>query len=100
MKSPWSRQELDRLLPRLEAAIAATEADRPEARPLPPMTVAECLDYGMRLMDLAGERPLSTDECFLHGQLLAVLIQAAKAEALGYKGRHFVISEGDVAGLV
>ncbi len=100
MRRPYRREELDRLIPRLDRQIAATEADWPDARPLPPMTILECLDYGRRLMDIAGERALTPEECFLHGQIPAVLVSAARAEALGYRGRYLVISEEDIATIV
>src|SRR5262249_22512968 len=89
----WTRAELDAALACTEARLAETEADYRDARPVPPMTVEECLGYGQALMDLARGRPLTRQECFLHGQLMSVLIHAATAEALGYRGRYFVIPE-------
>ena len=91
---PWTREELDGLLPRLEREMDDLEAGQDgQVKPLPPMLPEECLEYFSRLMDAAGQRPLSGDECFLHGQLLSVYRQACWAEARGYKGRCFVIPE-------
>jgi hypothetical protein len=91
-----TREELDAILPPLKRSIAATEAEHPEARPLPPMTAEECLERFERLMDAAATRPLTLAECFLHGQLLACYRHAIRAETLGHEGRFFVIPEDDI----
>lgn len=81
---PWTRQELQALIPALERKLALAEAEQPEeVRPLPPMTSAECLDLLLRLVGTAATRPLTQRECFLHGQLLAQYQQATFAEAKG-----------------
>lgn len=96
MREPWTLVELEQLLPRLAAEVAAAEFSDPDIRPLGPMTVPECQDLFARLLGLATERPLTREECFLHGQIEACLVMAAKAEALGYKGRHFVVAEDEI----
>jgi hypothetical protein len=93
---PWTRAELKAMLPSIEARIAEYQAERPNARPLPPMSVEECQDMFCALLDIATTRPLTEDECFLHGQIEAVYRMAVRAEALGYEGRYFVISEQDI----
>lgn len=100
MRRPYTREDLDRLLPalkaRLEERIAQHEAEFAGARPLMPLTVQEALGYFHRLIGVAGERALSREECALHGQLLAVLISAARAEGLSLKGRCFVMTEDEI----
>lgn len=96
MRDMLSQEEVDQLLPRLAAAIERVEADDPTARALPPMTVGECLERFYGLMDTAATRPLTLEECRLHGQLLSVYMQAVRAEVLGRKGRYFVMSEEDL----
>lgn len=98
-RNPWTPEELDRLLPKvvlddMPTTAAGLEAEAPAtARPLPPMTREEAQDLFWRLMNIAHERPLTTEECFLHGQLVHVYSQACYAFALGYKGRFFVLPE-------
>jgi hypothetical protein len=96
MREPWTQADLEQLLPRIAGKVAAAKFSDPDIRPLGPMTVDECRDLFCRLLDLATERPLTRAECFLHGQIEAVMIMAAKAEALGYKGRHFVVPEDEI----
>ena len=96
MRPPWTREEIDRLLPRLEESIARAEAEDPDLRPLPPMTAEECLDLFRRFMDVAATRRLTLPECGLHGQLLAVFMHAVRAEMLGRTGRYIVISEDEI----
>lgn len=98
---PWTRDELETLLPKLKQELADIEAAEPhEIRPLPPMTREECQDYFNRLMDTAAERPLTSAECFIHGQLLCNYQHAILAESFGKKGRFFVISEEEINQLV
>lgn len=98
---PWTRQELDALLPKIEKRIAEAEAEQEEqVKPLPPLTVAECLEYFNRFMDIAAERPLTSRECFTHGQLLSQFQQATQAEMLGKKGRYYVINEANIVELL
>jgi hypothetical protein len=47
-------------------------------------------------MNLAAERALDRDECFLFGQLLNVYRMSIEARMLGKRGRYFVLSEADV----
>lgn len=49
--------------------------------------------YFYRLVGHAAKRPLTQQECFVHGQLLAMFEQACWAKARGYKGRCYVIPE-------
>lgn len=97
---PWTHEELQAMLPKVEAQLEQAEAEAKEEgailKPLPPMTVEECKEYFWRLMDSAAERPLTLDECGLHGQLLAQYEQAVMARFLGKKGRYYVISEDNV----
>lgn len=96
--TPYTIEDLRRLLPYIKDRIQ--QMARPNARPLPKMTVEECMEMHVRLMDIAGERALTLDECFLHGQLMSQYRQAVTAEVLGKKGRYYVISEDDVAEMV
>jgi hypothetical protein len=100
MRSPYTRQQLDEALPRIESRLRATEAIFRDARPLPAMTIEECHDLFCRLMDHAQRRPLSDAECFIHGQLISVFKQAVTAETLGRPGRYFCVSEDDVVSIV
>jgi hypothetical protein len=95
-RQPWTQEQLQELLPKLKAEIAREEAQDPNIRPLPPMTVDECKDFFYRLNDIASTRPLTGDECCIMGQLLAVFQYAVRAETLGRKGRYFVLSEEDI----
>jgi len=97
---PWTRAELEAILPRIERQIAETEEQWPAVRPLPPMTPDECRAYLNRLMELAKLRPLTGYECFLHGQLQAAFEHAIRAETLGYRGRYFVLSEADIMAIL
>lgn len=93
----WTQAELDVLIPKVEQRLAAMEEEwGQEVRGLGPMTPGECLDYLNRLLDHAVERPLTHQECFLHGQLMACYEMAVRAEMLGKKGRYFVVSEEQI----
>lgn len=97
---PWTHEELQAMLPRVEAQLEKAEeeakAEGATLKPLPPLTEEECKQYFWRLMDSAADRPLTLDECGLHGQLLAQYEQAVMARCLGKKGRYYVISEDNV----
>lgn len=95
-RSPWTHEQIQELLPKLKSNLQEMEAEDPDIRPLPPMTVAEAKDYFFRLFDVASTRSLNPSECFIMGQLLSVFEQAVRAESLGKKGRYFVISEDDI----
>ncbi len=97
---PWTREELELLIPRIESKLSAVEAEHPNARPLSPMTVAEAEAFFNRLLDLAWSRPLTQEERFLHGQLVAVYRSAVIAETLGHRGRFFVIPESAIDGML
>lgn len=90
---PWTREELQTLIPKLEKQLAEAEAEHEEEiKPLPLLNKEECLDYFYRLMDIAAERPLTKRECFMHGQLLAVFEQQVMAQILCKNpGRYYVI---------
>jgi len=101
----WTHEEVQRLIPKLKARIdkmqAKIEAEQSyPIKGLPPMTTDECIRYFNRLIQTAADRPLSEQECFLHGQLLSVYQQACFAEALGEKGRFFVIPESTILKLM
>jgi len=96
--TPYTIEDLRRLLPRLKDQVQ--QMATPDARPLPKMTVDECMEMHCRLMDIAGERALTTEECFLHGQLMCQYKQAVTAEVLGKKGRYYVVSEDNIAEMV
>jgi len=98
---PWTRQEIESLIPKIDRQLAEMEAGETEpVNPLPPMTPAECLELFSRLMDAAAKGPLSGRECFLHGQLLCIYRQACLAEAFGKKGRFYVVSEQQIQNLL
>lgn len=101
---PWTREDLEYLIPKIERELTETEEEQrklqlpgqEEVKPLPPMTSGECLEYFCRLMDSSVERPLTARERFLHDSLLAQFKQASVAEALGKKGRYYLIDEQDI----
>lgn len=100
-RTPWTRQQLQALLPVVEKRLEQIAAEQDEeVRGLPPMDSEECLQYFGRLMDLAASRPLTQRECFLHGQLLQQFRQAVFAEARGHKGRCYVIPESTITRLL
>lgn len=96
-RKPWTHEELQAMIPVLESKLqkqedlAATNGE--ELKSIPPLTRDECLEYFFRLLDTASKRPLTLQECGLHGQLLAQFEQSAMALALGKSGRFYVISE-------
>lgn len=97
---PWTHNELQSMIPKIEARLEEAEAEAKEEgttlKPLPPLTEQECLEYFWRLMDSASQRPLTLEECGLHGQLLSQFQQSVMARCLGKKGRYYVISEDNV----
>lgn len=97
---PWSRDELKALLPKLESRLAEAEADNPECRPLPPMSLDEVFDYFDRLLSIATSRAITGSERFLFEQLLSNFRMAILAQSLGKKGRYFVLSEDDISKLI
>lgn len=103
MKLPWTKAEVDRMLPQLKRQLAEIEnAETEEVRPIPQMTQDEALDYMHRLMNIAEIRPLTSGETFLHGQLVSVYRMAVLSEALGYDKtkRYFVFSEDDLKRMI
>lgn len=102
-RQPWTHEELEKLVPRIEKELDDTEAQyEGKVKPLPKLSQQECLDYFFRLMNIAAERPLTQEECFIHGQLLNVYRQTVMAEMLGKgkESRYMVISEDDMAQLL
>lgn len=100
MRPPWTREELAELLPKIRADIERDEEDYPGAKGLPPMSELECLEMFHRMMDHAHERPLTREECFLHGQLLCQYAMAVRAATLGKPGRYYCFSEDHVREIV
>ncbi len=98
MRVPWTRDEIEALIPKIEKSLHDAESGRGgNVKPMPPMTADECTDLMQRLLDSAATRPLSLDECFMFGQLLSCYRQAIQAEMLtGKNGRYFVMSENDI----
>lgn len=92
MKQPWTIEELQ---DKFKAQFEVLEFEYPEARGLPPMTTKDALWFLNQIIETAYNRTLTTEEIFLHSQLLCNLTMAAKAEALGYKGRVFLITEDE-----
>jgi hypothetical protein len=93
----WTLQELEQLLPKLDKELSKIEAvEEEEVKPLLFMDKQECMDYFFRLMNIAAIRPLTSRECFIHGQLLCVFEMSVMAEALGKKGHYFVIHEDEI----
>ena len=90
---PYTRHELNRMFRTADKKRKKYEEKYPEARPLPPMTEDECQEMFYRILDIAAERALTLEECFLHGQLLAQYRSAVWGTARGYKGRVFVVHE-------
>jgi hypothetical protein len=80
----------------LDEELAKFEQENPEARPLPPLTEADCREIFSSLMDIAAERALGLDECFLVGQVLAAYKMAIRATTLGYNGRFIVMSAEEI----
>lgn len=95
-RNPWTHEEIQEFLPKLESELAQKESENPNIKPLPPMTLDECKTYLFRFIGLASERPLSGDEAFFLGQLISVFQSSVRAETLEYKGRFFVLTEDDV----
>jgi hypothetical protein len=93
---PWTHEQIQQLVPKLEESLRQQEAENPNIRPLPPMAFDECLDLFFRLIDTATNRALTLDEAGFMGQLLHAFQSAVRAETLGYKGRFMVITEKDV----
>ncbi len=99
MRSAWTHEELDAMVKTTREIVEQTEAEIPDARPLPPLTEDEARVLLLALIEMAGERPLTRAECFLHGQLLAQFRMAILAQKLGRpSGRYYVISEADIEG--
>ena len=97
MRPAWTHEELAWLRRVTQDSLERTEAEHASARGLPPLTEEECRDLIHSMLDLASERALDTEECFLFGQLLAQFKMSIEARMLGKKpGRYFVMSEADL----
>lgn len=103
-RKSWTREQLNEMLPKMREELnqeleKIEEEYNGEINGIPPLTTTEAIDYILRILDIASERPLTQKECFMHGQLLCVFKQAIQAETLGYKkagGRYFVVSDEDI----
>jgi hypothetical protein len=60
------------------------------------MSRDEVLEYIGRLLTIATTRPITEPERFIFEQLLSNFRAAVLAEAMGKKGRYFVLSEDDI----
>jgi hypothetical protein len=98
--APWTLAELETMLAANLARIRRAEADYPEARPVPPLAVAECRELLLALADRAQWDTLEDEEVFLCGQLVQQFEQAVRAETLGYKGRYYCMSEAQLEQLL
>lgn len=99
-RRPYTRDELNALLPRLSTELLAVELAYPNARPLPPMLRQEALDYIGRVLTEARSKPLTAANHFLVGQLLSIFEQAIRAEMLGLHGRWYCIPEATIQRMV
>lgn len=80
------------MIPKIKERLERAEVEF-NAKGLPPLNVDECKEFLFDLIEIAHERPLSKDEIFLHGQLIAQYKMAITAEMLGRKGeRYYVFS--------
>lgn len=100
VRTAYTRDQLDNVLQKTKTEMEAFESEFPTVRPLPAMTAEECEDMFDRLMDQAEQRPLTREECFLHGQIVTCFLHAVRAETLGKPGRYFCVSEDDVVSIV
>lgn len=101
---PWTMEQLDKLLPKLEDELDEIEGEEEgEVNPVGPLTQEEAEDYIYRIMTIATQRVITSSEKFLCGQLISTLKMAVQAETLGYKEkgeRYFVASEKDINNLM
>ena len=96
MKEPWTQEELEQLIPKLEAQMRSVEEEHENIKPVPPLTEQECIDYLCRLVEIGTQRILTDSEVFLHGQLLAQFRQSVIASTLHKRGRYYVIHEDEI----
>jgi hypothetical protein len=97
MKQPWTHEELADLRSRVERRLEDTETEHANARPLPPLSEDEAHELLDSIIDLAAQRALTLDDCFLFGQTLCCYRMSIEARMLGRKGRYLVLSEEDIA---
>jgi len=97
-RAPYTMDELAALLPQIQERIQRVEELHPEARGLPALSVDEATELIFRMIEHAREYLLTGPECFLFGQLINQLVQAARAEVLtGTTGGHYyVFREEDI----
>lgn len=95
---PYTHEELRAKIPQFKAAMATMTSDLDyEVRPMPLMSYEEVKEALNNLVGLAHTRPLTEQECFMHGQLCACLETAVRARMLGKtEGRWLVMSEAEV----
>ncbi len=96
MRPPWTREELDAVLPPLKQQLQEMEDQEEQLRFILPMTLDESREFFLRFLVLAEERQLSRQECILFGQWLAVYESAIRADMLRKKGRYMVLSEDEI----
>ena len=95
--TPWTHAELRAIVPVMEAQLEASVSVLDyEVRPLPVMSHAEVRDTLLNMMNVAATRALTPQECFIHGQLLAQLETAVRAQMLGFNGRFLVMTEAQI----
>lgn len=100
MKAQYTHEELAELKRTLSESLSRTEEEYPDARPLPPMEEEEARDMLLTLVGAAKQRPITADEAFLFGQLVAAYRMAIEARMLGRKGRYYVLSESQINDLL
>ena len=97
MKNPFTVDELKLIFAKSKTMLEDEEKEHDfELRAIPPLTKQEVIDLIFNLVGLSADRPLTSQERFIHGQLLAQFEQAVTAEVLGYKGRYYVTSEDKI----
>lgn len=96
MRAEWTYEELEAMKAGLLEGIERTERENPNIRPLPPLEEGEARSLLQTLAETATYRLLTVDEEFLVGQLLSVFRMAVIADAMGKKGRYFVVSREDM----
>jgi hypothetical protein len=96
LTKPYTHEELRELRERLQVRLKAIEEERPNIRPLPPMTEEEAKTLLLDLIGAGTQRLLTQDESFMAGQLLSAFCMGVEARMLNRPGRYFVMSEADV----
>lgn len=90
----WTRTELDALIPTINNELTQIENKYEEVfvKPIPPMNKEECIEKLISLVEGAKITPITDQQAFIHGQLLAQFEMSVRAETLGHpRGRYLVI---------